>query len=193
MRAIRRKNGFTLVEVSLTAALTAFLAVLLAESWRNLARPTADLIAWGQLFQEMDLAVASLASDLGGSLPDAESKSAGGTSGGKKQGHFLDWRIVNNRLQLYFDGGANAGTIDWTTPGADTIIEYSLDNNRLIRKNSKTATAYTAAGNLNSLTLAPQGANGVRIDLVFTFNNYRDAHTQEPLTRTCTLIATRPP
>ena len=43
-----------------------FLSVLLSTTWVLLNHPTADLIVWGQLFQEMDLATASIARDLGG-------------------------------------------------------------------------------------------------------------------------------
>jgi len=87
----QRRNGFTLVEVTVASGLTVLLAVVLASTWAALNRPTSDLIAWTRLFQEMDIAVASIARDLGGSLPEYQDI-ASGTLGGKADGHLVKCR-----------------------------------------------------------------------------------------------------
>ena len=84
-RRLRRpRRGISLMEVTVTSGLTVFLAVLLSSTWALLNRPTAGLIAWGQIFQEMDLATASIARDVGGGLSDYAN--AGSPLGNKQQG-----------------------------------------------------------------------------------------------------------
>ena len=75
------RKGFTLLEVTIVSGLMVFLAVLLSSAWTGVGRSTTDLIARSQLLQEMNLAVAAISRDLGGSLPNPESR-----LGGKQQG-----------------------------------------------------------------------------------------------------------
>jgi hypothetical protein len=156
------------VELTVTTVMTASLAIMLGTTWRQLSRPMSDLIAWGQLFQEMDIAVAALARDVGGSQPDyADPDLTKPVLGGKKQGRLLGARSSPtdaNILQLWFDGGNNSNTppTSWPTDlnsltgSGDTIIEYSYsadDTNKkylLVRKrtvygSSQTTTQYTVA------------------------------------------------
>ena len=156
----QRRRGFTLLEVTLVSGLTVFLAVLLSSTWVLLRRPTAELIAWGQIFQEMDLAVASLARDLGGSLSDYNY--AGGQLGGKQQGCLLECRCANDsygdHFQLCFDGGVSPnGQADWGPP--DTVIDYYVngDSHTLIRWNQMTNTFFKAAKNVAQLQVVDNG------------------------------------
>ena len=102
---MRRRSGFSLVEVSVACVLTAFLAVMLSTTWRLLMPSTTDLIVWGQLFQEMQIAVAAIGRDAGGALPEDCSRTIGTA---KQQGLLLACQKNNDgdgdHLQLCFDG-----------------------------------------------------------------------------------------
>lgn len=198
----KRRSGFTLIEVTLACMLTAFLAVLLSTTWTLLMRPTADLIAWGQVFQEMDIAVASLARDLGGGQLDYDDGS--GSLGEKRQGRLLACSGTftdadGSHLQLCFDGGTSPNnTPDWATP--DTVIDYYVDTttDRLIRKNQKTSTSFTVAKNVDSMTLDNTDPDNIKVTLSFAFYFPHPAdkdvdYWKKHLARTCVLIVKKNP
>lgn len=62
------RNGFTLLEATITSALMAFLTLLLSQAWWGLGRPLTDAAARFRLTQEASLTVASFARDFSGSL-----------------------------------------------------------------------------------------------------------------------------
>ena len=82
---MHRRQGFTLMEVIVVSGLMAFLAMLLASASAGIGRPAADVIRRRQSLQEMNLAISSLARDLGGSLADPE-----GRIGGKSLGQLSE-------------------------------------------------------------------------------------------------------
>jgi type II secretory pathway component PulJ len=189
--AMRRRSGFSLVEVSVACVLTAFLAIMLSTTWRLLIPSTADLIVWGQLFQEMDIALATLGRDLGGSLPD------NAQVGQKKVGRFLAARqnpSDGNVLELWFDGGQNTDTSPtaWSPLADDTVIQYYRDatSDALVRKNTKTARQFIAAKNLSDMSVTVPDADHLQIRLTFSSDVKATGKT---LTRTCTLIAKKTP
>jgi type II secretory pathway component PulJ len=188
---LQRRSGFTLLEVTVACWLTAFLAVLLSTTWVLVMRPTADLIAWGQLFQEMDIAVATLSHDLGGSLPD------NGYAGEKKKGRLLGTRqnpIDNNVLELWFDGGNNADALPaaWNPRPDDTVIRYSrdADSQAFVRLNTNSSRSFTAARCVTGMTITAPDSDHLQIEL--TFSCLVKA-TNKTLTRKCTLIARKNP
>jgi hypothetical protein len=202
----RRRSGFTLLEVTLVSGLTVFLAVMLSSTWVLFSRPTAELIAFGHLFQEMDVAVASLTRDLGGSLPNY--RNASGQPGGRSQGCLLECRRVNDtngdHLQLCFDGGDNPnGQVDWGLPTNDTLVDYYVDggSHTLIRSEQApgttftTSTSFKVARNVDSLQIT-DGGNTLQITLTFKYPKVSivvPEHGTETLTRTCTLITKKSP
>jgi hypothetical protein len=193
----QRRNGFSLVETTVAIGLTTCLAMALSTSWILLGRPTTEAAAWGQLFQEMDLSVASLARDLGGSQPDCTD--ADGLPGDKKQGLLAACRASHDssgdHLQLCFDGGiVPDGLATWDSPTNDTVIDYyvSSGSSTLVRWNQKTGATFTVAKNVAGMTVAPYAAdaNCLQIDLTFTFCVKA---TQKTLTRQCTLVVKKSP
>ncbi|MCE5268199.1 MAG: hypothetical protein LLG00_09975 [Planctomycetaceae bacterium] len=204
-RALRQ--GFTLVEVMATSSLTVFLAVVLSTAWVCLSRPTNELIAWSQLFQEMDLAVASIARDVGGASPDF--REGGGGLGTKMQGRLLACKATNDangyHLWLCYDGGANPdGIAVWDAPTDDTVIEYYIDPTtdrtsshfqRLLRVNHAggVATTYTVARYVQGMTITDEGSDALRIELDFQFVNYVPKGNVQPLSRQCALIVKKNP
>ncbi len=201
------RNGFTLVEVVLASGLTVFLAVVLSTTWACLSRPTSELIAWSQLFQEMDLATAALARDLGGALP--EFRDASGGLGGKKQGRLLACMCTTDsagdHLWLCYDGGTNPdGVATWDLSTGDTTIEYYVDPatdpgsgsfQRLIRVNhtGSTTATFTVARYVASMNVIDGGGDSLCIVLNFQFINYVPTGSAQPLSRQCTLIVKKNP
>ena len=176
--AMTRRRGFTMLEVTLVSGMMAFLVVLLSSAWIAMGRPTAALIARSQLYQEMDMAVAALAHDLGGGLANPEGRLAG-----KKLNRWVGWMAPSgNELWLCFDGGPTPNsTADWGLP--DTVVVYRIESHTLVRWDQAAGTTFPVAGNVESLTITPQAGNAIRIDLTFEYRQ---------LTRTCTLVARMP-
>ena len=196
---LQRRNGFTLVEMTIASSLTVLLALMLSTSWVLLNRPTSSLVAWGQLFQEMDIAVTSLARDLGGGQHDYGN--AEGRPGNKRQGLLIECRRTNDldgdHLQICFDGDDPDGTATWDMTTGDTVIDYYIDadTNTLVRSNLKTGTLFRVASNVGDMTVVddPNDGNNLRLELTFQFPNYIPKDETEPLTRTCILITKKYP
>ncbi len=158
--AMQRRTGFSLVEVSVACVLTAFLAVMLSATWRLLMPSTTDLIVWGQLFQEMQVTVASLSRDIGGALPEDCSRTI---PTAKQQGLLLACQKMTDsngdHLRLCFDGvypygvggqGVAAdGLATWDT--LDTVIDYHVvaSSHTLLRSNQTAGGSATVAGNVD--------------------------------------------
>jgi prepilin-type N-terminal cleavage/methylation domain-containing protein len=179
-----RQRGFTLLEVTIVSGLMAFLAVLLSAAWTSVGRSSSDLIVRGRIAQEIDLAMAALSRDLGGSLSDPASR-----LGAKKQGQWVGWTAVaddanppNTKLLLCFDGGTDPnGQPDWALP--DNMVVYQLESNALTRWDQNANTTFTVARYVDGFVVAPEDADAVRIVLTFKYRK---------LTRTCTLIVRSP-
>jgi hypothetical protein len=201
---MHRRTAFSLVEVSVACVLTAFFAVMLSTTWRLLMPSTTDLIVWGQLFQEMQVSVASLSRDTGGALPEDCSRTI---ASAKQQGLLLACRkSVDGHFQLCFDGvypyGAGAqgraadGLAKWD--GSDTIIDYQVNAaaHTLLRSNLTANTSATIAGNVEDMTIDDSDPNNITITLTFA---YHFPHPPDkpvwkaPLTRKCTLIVKKKP
>ena len=159
----------------LVGVLMSLLVVLVSGAWSGLGRPSADALVRCRVAQEANLALESLARDLGGSLPEQ--------AVGQKQSGRLVGRLVvdDSQLWLCFDGEPADGLPDWGLP--DTVITYEVsDDNRLVRSNEQTQTAVALASNVQRWELDEQ-IDGLVILLTCS---YRD------LTRTYTVVAKDP-
>jgi prepilin-type N-terminal cleavage/methylation domain-containing protein len=167
---MRRRKGFTLIEVIIVSGLMGFLAMLLAATWAGIGSPTATLIRRAQCIQEIDIATTSLARDLGGNLP--------GNLGGKKQARFSGWDAGDGtRLTVSYNG-------------VDTI-RYYVQNNQLIREVVSTGNKFIAANNVAGFVVAKLSQESpelMQIDITFQYQI-----GVKNLTRKCTLIAKSPP
>lgn len=171
------RSGFTLLEAVIVNALMVFLAMLVSTAWSAFGRPTADVIARCRVTQEANLAAASLARDLGGSLANHE-----GRIGGKLLLRYVGrMQPAKKQLWLCFDGGPNPnGQANWGTP--DTVISYEVQSNRLIRWDQTAGTSVIVARDVDQLTLKNHGS---KVEIKLTFK-YRQ------ITRTYTLMALDP-
>ena len=200
----QRRNGYTLVELTIAGALTVFLAVVISSTWRAFSRPASSLIAWSQLFQEMDLAVATLARDLGGSLPEYTGADPATPLGGKADGRLIMCQAVHgteDHLQLWYSSGTVTHD-GWLLPAADgTMVAYCVDGDHhtLVRSvyTPPTATvasrSYTVAGNVYSMTLDDADANTITMTLTFKYPRYTEKNETQPLSRTCRLVIQKRP
>jgi type II secretory pathway pseudopilin PulG len=195
------RRGFTLVEITLVTGLTVFLAVLLSSVWKSINGFTTDAVGRGQLMQEMDLAVASLSRDLGGSVPILGSTSFG--IGRPDEGRWVGWQHPTDvELWLCYDGGTCPdGAADWSGT-TDTVIRYYLapdaDTNVttkvLVRENRSVLpyARFSVARNINSMTVNDDGGF-VRIVLQFRYQQRSGATYFGPeYLRTFTLEAEAP-
>lgn len=158
----------------LVGGLMSLLVLLISGAWRGLGRSSVDAVVRCRVAQEANLAVASLARDLGGCLGSE-------TIGDKHRGAFVGRLAVDNsQLWLCFDGDPADGVANWGLP--DTVITYEVQGSQLIRSNQQTAAALAVADNVSQMQLTEQ-VDGVRIDLTLQFRD---------LTRTYTIIAKDP-
>ncbi|MEN6557447.1 MAG: hypothetical protein ABFC54_04630 [Thermoguttaceae bacterium] len=201
----RTARGFTLIEVSLACSLTVLMAVVLSTTWRLLMPTTASLIARSQLFQEMNVAVASLGRDLGGSLPDYQD--ADHLPGQKKQGLLLaaasTTDSAGDHLRLCYDGGdLPDGVATWSAPTEDVVVDYYVDAaTRTLRRlkilntaSGSSVTSFTVAKNVDSLSVAPYDSEYLQVDLTFSCE-VKAVHqlSRRTLTRKCTLLVKKTP
>ena len=170
-RSPLHRGGFTLLELLVVNGLMVLLAVILATVWAGLGRPVADIANRSYLLQEMALASASLARDLGGSLAGPE-----GRLGTKEQGKFHDWtRPTESQLWLTFDGQP-------APHDQLNTVEYYVEGGNLVRRDQNANTAFVVAHHVTDLVVTGD-ALACQIQLTFS---YRD------ITRTCTWIARIP-
>ncbi len=189
--------GFTLVEVMVVSGLMAFLAVLLAKASAGIGRPAAEVIRRSQGLQEMNLAAAALARDLGGSLADPA-----GRLGPKTLGKFDSWLTwsdsqypPNSVLQLSFANGTSPDNVVTYSVQPDTAASAALGSGQtvywLVRQDSATNTTFTVARNLSGFQVTSTGGN-YQINLSFLYRVHQPQGQSPYLTRTCSLMAKAP-
>jgi hypothetical protein len=125
-RTRHARRGFSLAEVSVASGLLVMLAALLSSAWTGLGRPMLNSAYRSIIAKEAGLALACLARDFGGGLPE-------GSTGGK-----LQYQLVGrtqpggDQLWLCFDGGsAPNGLADWVSP--DVVLIYRVIDGALVR------------------------------------------------------------
>jgi type II secretory pathway pseudopilin PulG len=199
---LHHRRGFTLVEVTIVSGLTAFLAILLSSAWMGMSRSTVDLVGRGRLIQELDMAVASLSRDLGGSLAVASSSN---NLGRGDTGAWINYEKLadpqyGDKLRLYFDGGDNPSVKN----APNTVIEYHLESydespdqssNVLVRQENPDdfGEKFVVAKNVDSMNIiVPEagftGDGFIEIELTFKYH-----YTNGEFTRKCALKAKIPP
>lgn len=161
------RRGFALVEMAMTTALLALLAILLGTTFAVFGRPTLDILARSRVLRESQLAVASLRVDLAGSLPLPAAERGGSTASGR----LLDAMIAGSGGQLWldFDGAGDGGPAVWGAP--DHVIIYGLQGRRLVRTDQTAGTAVVVAGDLDDFRVTSQGDDLISLRLEFRFRD----------------------
>jgi len=167
---LHRPAGFTLVEVMIVGALMSFLVMLISGTWTGVGRSVVDAIARCRVSQEVNLATETLSRDFSGGLAEQ-------ATGPRKLGSMVGCLAVPGpELWLCYDGDPVNGVADWAAP--DSVVTYTLQDNRLLRSNLQAGTAFVAAGNVEQMQLAEQ-PDGVTIDLTFKYRNVLQTYTFE--------------
>jgi type II secretory pathway component PulJ len=167
MRAFRppAPAGFTVIEMTVAAAMLALLASLLGATWVGLCRPALESAWRCRLAQEANLAANALARDLGGTLANPE-----GRLGGLSDGVFVARMVPTSTwLRLCFHGGSDANlSPKWGAP--DTVISYQLQANTLVRWDENSGAVVTIARDVSGFSVTPLEDNsGLAITLAFSY------------------------
>jgi type II secretory pathway pseudopilin PulG len=171
---ITARRAFSLVEVLVVMFLLVLLTGLIAGAWSGLGRPVADVAAQSRLSIEANLAAASFARDLGGSLTDEP-------TGSDTALQFVGRMQLNGpTLWLCFDGDSDE-TADWAIP--DRVVTYSVQDGNLVRWNQYSGSTFVVARHLDEMQLADLGSGRLQIMLTFKYRSVE---------RTYTLIARDP-
>jgi prepilin-type N-terminal cleavage/methylation domain-containing protein len=164
----RRRNGFTLIEMTVVCFMSALLASLMAGAWAAFGGPAVDVDARSRIAQEASLAAESLVRDLSGFQPGS-----GSVAGVKGLGKFVGrMEPENTALWLDFDGGSPPnGTADWASP--DAVIVYEVVGDRLVRTDSSAGTSVSVARYLTSFQATDLGNGSVSLQLSFSYRGYQ--------------------
>ena len=164
IRRSRRYRGFTLVEMMIVTAMSALLMMMIAGFWSSLAPSMVDSLAQAKVAQEAHFALEILKRDHGGYLPGGEmdpddvNKQVGRTVTG------------DSRLLLCFDGGSTPnGVADWSVP--DTVIEYRVVDEQLLRIDRSTGGQFVAANFVTNFELTDR-TDGTDIELTLTNRDF---------------------
>jgi prepilin-type N-terminal cleavage/methylation domain-containing protein len=150
------RRGFSLIEIMIAAVLSTMLLLMVSNMWFSLGRSAAGNAADVALTAEARLAGESFRRDFSGCLP-------GAVTGTKRLGRFVGrMSPAGDQLLLCFDGSPANGTADWNAP--DTVIEYSLQGDQLIRSDSQTGAEIVVADGVTSFDVE-ELSDGVRLDL----------------------------
>jgi type II secretory pathway component PulJ len=168
----RRRDGFTLIEMSVVCFMSALMGTLMAGAWSAFGRPASDVDARCRIAQEASLAAESLARDLSGYQPGS-----GFVPGGKASGKFVGrMEPENSALWLDFDGGSSPnGVADWASP--DAVVVYQLVEDRLVRWDQQAGTTVTVARYLTSFRATDLGNGSVSLQLSFAYRSFRRTYT----------------
>jgi prepilin-type N-terminal cleavage/methylation domain-containing protein len=163
---VRRRRGFSLIELVVAAVLSTLLMSLLAISWVAFGRPALEVEARARIAQEAVLATQSIACDLGGFLADTP-----GQTGTLAQYQFVDWNLSNSGVFLLNFQGAN--------PGDVIVITYQLSGNQLVRSNSSNGVSTTIAKYVTafSVTENPNNTSQALIQITIAFRYFSATYT----------------
>lgn len=167
------RRGFSVVEMAIVSVLLALLAMLLASTWRGFCLPTIEAAARCRIAQEANLAAASLARDLGGSLANPE-----GRIGKKTDGQFVGrMQPSESWLRLCFHGATGTDTSpQWGDP--DTVISYQLQGDSLVRWDESAGTVVTVSRGLAGFSVVPfEDDSGVTLTLSYSYRNISLTYT----------------
>ena len=164
-----RRFAFTLVEVMVATAITAFLFLMMSGMWRGLMGSMNDSLTDARISQEAHFVLEIMRRDLGGFLPGKEkeerdeNKLVGLLATGSKQ------------LMLCFDDDKADGEPEWGNP--DTVIVYEVQDEQLLRiEQTDKGKFIVVANNITDFT-PTQLADGAQVDFTVTFEGISKTYT----------------
>src|SRR4051794_13873802 len=125
----RRRGGFTVLEMLVVGVLGVMVLGLIGNAWHWYAHSMQATEVSARLTNELKLATESIAQDYG---PAIASRTLDGTT-----------------LQIDTDGAVVDGAAQWAAP--DTVVEYAIQSNRLIRRDLTAGTEIAVADQISGL------------------------------------------
>lgn len=166
-RLCRKRNGISLLEVTIGTMLAGVLSAMAASVAFNVSRSMANNIAETQIASEARMAVESLRRDLAGVSFDS-------TTGNKFQWRLVGRLIPNEQeMRLCFDADDDASA-DWVAP--DRVIVYYLDGTNLVRDDLLSGNTYTVARHVSDVQFSADGTE-ITIALDMEFGGVVESYT----------------
>lgn len=181
-----QRPGFTLIEMAIATSLTGLLGVLCLLSWKAFGVPAVDSYYRGRVAGEAIMASASLAADLGGSLPPSS-----GPIGGRDDHRLVGWRYEFGNLELWYDSGQDPEAPDpdgdpsiFSAPNHAIIYSFQYapytTRGMLVRSDSRTGTSSVVATDLASMAVdIPYGLEErVIVTLEFQYRIFQQTYSR---------------
>jgi len=168
-------RAFTLVEVMVATAMTAFLFLMMSGMWVTLAGSMRDGLVDARISQEAHFVLEMMRRDVGGFLPGKEKE--------EDDENKLVGRLATSagQLMLCFDDDKADGVPAWGKP--DTVIAYEVKDEQLLRIEETNKGKFIVVANHVSDFTPTQLADGVKVDFTITI---------EGISKTYTLISRAP-
>lgn len=131
-RHLRSRRGFTLLELLVVGMIGTLVITMVGNAWAWYGRSIREQQLAVLLAQELKIAAEAIAQDYG---PAVGSRTTGG-----------------NNIQLNLDSPGGNGSPDWAAP--DTVIEYSITSENLIRRNVITGAELPVAAHIRRIEAA---------------------------------------
>lgn len=161
-----RRNGMSLLEVTIGSVMAATITLMAAGVTFDLTRHTADGIARTRVMTEARLAIETFRRDFGGNDPDDQ------------MGDRNQWRLVGtmiptaDELRLCFDSD-NDASADWVSP--DRVIIYFESDGQLIRSDIENGRTNVVANLVDEVNFEVIGSE-LRITIDFELGNVAESY-----------------
>ena len=160
---MHQRTGFSLVETNISALLGGLLLIMISSVWTGVGRSLVDTLFQARVVAEASLALEALRRDVSGNVPEDLS---GGLSLGRRNGQL---NAGGDELLFCYEGAPENGAADWGAP--DTVIQYRLVGDQLVRENQTTGVAVVVADGVTDFSIA-NIADGIRIELTIVQRNF---------------------
>lgn len=170
LRAKSARRAFSVLEVTIVAALTGFLLLMISSVWIGLGRALTDTIVHGKVVSEAEMALDTIRRDLRGSLPGTE---LGTPDEGRLVGQLVSG---GNQLLLCYDGGAANGVADWAAP--DFVVRYEVQGGQLVRVDQNNGTVFLMADYVDDFRVTAL-TDAVRLELDLLFRDFDRSYVLE--------------
>ena len=163
------RRAFTLVEVMVATAMTAFLFMMMSGMWQTVGGSMNESLIDARISQEAHFVLEVMRRDFGGFLPGKEEE--------EEDENKLVGRLATgaNQLMLCFDSDEAEGLPDWGKP--DTVIVYEVQKEQLRRiEQTKKVESFIVASHISAFT-PTQLAAGVQVDFTITYQGVSKSYT----------------
>jgi prepilin-type N-terminal cleavage/methylation domain-containing protein len=152
----RRPRGFTLLELLVVGMIGSIVLIGIANTWRWYSRSMYGAQRSTQLTRELKLSADAMAHDFGPAIAVRALDSA--------------------TVQFNIDAGTPDGVAQWADP--DTVIEYALQSQKLIRRDLSTNAEVPLAAHIKTIETETVGGK-LQVHLTAEFRDEQQSITLE--------------